>query len=109
MININGKRYEGNSISVNGNKITIDGKDVTPNEKEIVITVLGNIEKLDVDSCKKIAIVGNCGSVKTMSGNVDIDSYVSGNVKTMSGSVDCSGNISGSVSTMSGNIKSKKR
>jgi len=103
MININGKSYSGNNVTIKNNKIYIDGVNQTPvNDKVINITVDGNISKLDVDECEQIIVHGDCSKVSTMSGDVKCGN-VTGNVKTMSGDVEC-GNVGGDVETMSGDI-----
>lgn len=52
-ITIDGNTYSGNSIVVTTNgKIIINGKDVTPDNKEINISVQGNIDELKVDTRK---------------------------------------------------------
>lgn len=107
-VTINGKTFSSKrSISVSNGKVVIDGVDLTPESKEINITVNGNIDKLEVDACNKVSIVGKVDNVKTMSGDVDIKGDVSGNISTMSGDVDCF-NVGGSISTMSGDVKHKK-
>lgn len=107
-VTVNGRTISSKgNISISNGKIVIDGIDVTPDSKEINITVNGNVEKLEVDACEKVSIVGKVDNVKTMSGDVDIEGDVSGNVSTMSGDVDCY-NVGGSISTMSGNVKHKK-
>jgi hypothetical protein len=103
MIKINGETYNGNSIIVENNNIIIDGKKVTPKEKNITITVEGNINKINADVVDEINIHGDCKSVKTMSGDVTINGYVDGNVQTMSGDVEAE-TINGNVSTMSVDI-----
>lgn len=101
---INGVRYEGSNVSVVGGKIFVNGKDVTPEQKHISITIEGDCESLDVDSCEYVNISGNVkGNVKTMSGNVKVIGDVSGSVSTMSGDVEAK-SISGNSSTMSGDI-----
>ena len=104
MIIINGKKYNGKSISINNNKIIIDGKDCTPDSKTIDITVQGNINELNVDSCNSLMVIGEVAAIKTQSGDVECN-IVNGNVSTMSGDVKCN-NIGGSVKTMSGDINS---
>ncbi len=107
-VNINGTKITGKgNIVVSNGKIFVDGKDVTPDAKEINIAVNGNIETLEVDACSKVAVIGNVGSIKTASADVEIRGDVHGGIQTMSGDVDC-GNIGGSVSTMSGDIKQKR-
>jgi hypothetical protein len=101
--------FSGRSVSVINNKIYVDGKLVPQgdDERNITISIEGNVEELQVDMCDKLEIKGNVGSVKTTSGDVDCGS-VSGSVRTMSGDVDC-GDIAGSVSTMSGAVKCKSK
>lgn len=91
------------SVVVNNGKIIIDGVDVTPDSKNINISIDGNVEDLKVDVCEKIDIIGRVGSIKTASGDVDIEGDVAGSVQTMSGDVKC-GDIGGNVSTMSGDV-----
>jgi hypothetical protein len=110
MVVINGVSIDGNSRSVviSNGKVIVNGKDVTPEDtKDINIVINGHIETLDVDTCNKITITGDVGSVSTLSGDVNITGNVLGSVKTMSGDVDCE-EISGSVKTMSGDIKHRK-
>ncbi len=107
MININGKIYNGNRVSISNNKIIIDGVDQTPDSKVINIEITANVEKLQVDHANRISVKGDVGSISTQSGDVDISGNVAGSVSTMSGDVDC-GTIGGSASTMSGDIKHRK-
>lgn len=106
-ITINGNTYSGNQIIVNNGKVKVDGIDFTPESKEINISVVGNIEKLEVDSCNKISVEGSVKSILTKSGDVEVDGDIIGSVQTMSGDVNCV-YVSGNVSTMSGDIKCKK-
>ncbi len=96
-----------NNIIVSGNKIFIDGNDVTPDAKEINIEVNGNIERLEVDNCNNIKVIGECKSVKSHNASIDIEGNVDGDVTTHNGNIDCQ-NVSGSVSTKNGNIKHRK-
>lgn len=111
MVVINGKKYDiDGSVSIINGKVLVNGKRIedldTIEQKEINITINGEVEMIDIDGCRTIAVTGNVHSIKTMSGNVDIHGDVIGDVKTMSGSIDC-GDVKGSVSSMSGNIKRK--
>lgn len=110
MIIINGQKFHGNSISMSGNKIIIDGKEVTDvsksHDKEINIIVDGNIDTIDIPEVQTLVVKGNCETLKTMSGNINIEGDVTGNVKTMSGNVTC-GNVGGRVKTMSGDVRHK--
>ena len=106
MIRINNNDYVGRSITISGNKIIIDGKDVTADHsdsKEISITVNGDLDNLDVDYCKEIAISGNVGKIRSGSGDVTCNG-VTGNVQTGSGDVECE-TITGDVQTGSGDVK----
>jgi len=103
LFNINGGNFEGTNLTVKRNKVYIDDKLVEIDDKVINITVNGNIDKLKIDSCDSIDIIGNVGSCNTMSGDVKITGDVLANVETMSGNVRCN-NIRGNVKTMSGNI-----
>jgi hypothetical protein len=103
---INGTTYQGRSVVIGNGQIVIDGKNITPDDKQINISVLGDIDRLEVDVCEKVSVNGNVGHVETQSGNVEVSGDVNGGIQTMSGSVLC-GNISGSVKTMSGSIVSK--
>ena len=102
---INGKSYVGNSISISKNQIIVNGTKIVEDSKIINISIEGNVDSLNVDSCEKVVVHGFVHSVSTMSGDVEcLD--VKKDVKTMSGSVEC-GNVSGDVSTASGDVKAK--
>lgn len=110
---INGNRfhYNGNLSIING-KYYVDGKEVkdwsefTKDQKEISITIEGNVNKLDVDCCDMIHVNGNVGKVKATSGDIEIEGNVDGDVQTVSGDI-CCGNVGGDASTVSGNIRRK--
>ena len=106
-IKINGVSYVGDSLVVKNNKIFIDGKEHEIDSKTINISVTGNIDSISADSCQKISVKGDVNTLKTMSGDVEIEGIINGSVSTMSGDVDC-GNVLGSVSTLSGDIKYRK-
>lgn len=108
-VNVNGTIIQTNngSITISNGRVIVDGKDVTPDSKVITISVEGNIEKLRVDSCEKVQVTGQCGTVSTTSGDIEIEGDVSGSVSSVSGDVDCR-NVGGSISTVSGDVKHKK-
>ncbi len=109
-IRINGMTITGGrNITVTNGRVTVDGRDITPDAKDISIQVTGNVERLEADVAHSIAIAGDCGSVSTQSGDVDVKGSISGNVRTMSGDVESGGHIGGNVSTMSGDIKHHSR
>ena len=105
---VNGKRYEtaGGGISIVGNKVYCNGKEITDcehiSEKNVYITVEGNVEGDIETSSGSITVKGNCHSVHTTSGDVECRD-VEGDVKTVSGDVKCK-SIGGSVKTVSGDI-----
>ena len=106
-ITINGKTYSGGrNISVVNNRVFIDGKDVTGEgtEKEINITVNGNLEELHVDACNRVQVTGDCQQVKTASGSVRVGGAVGGKVQSTSGSIQVSGPVSGDVESTSGSV-----
>jgi hypothetical protein len=105
MININGKTFYGNDVTITNSQIIINGKNVTPgNDKTINIEIKGDV-KLNVDHCNNIGITGAVdGNVKTVSGNVKVGGNVKGDITTVSGDVDC-GHVGGKIKTVSGNIK----
>lgn len=121
-ITINKREYSGDfsSIAIMEGKIIIDGKDCTPDSKNIEVTVNGDIKNLKIGACNSLQITGNvddlvsisgdvnvaggCGSVKTTSGDVDVQENVTGDVQTVSGDVKAH-TIHGKVKTLSGDIK----
>ena len=108
-VTVNGVTYTGNrSVAVGNGRVVIDGKDVTPDAKQISIAVHGNVERLQVDSCEKISVTGDVGSVSTQTGDVDVGGNISGSVQTQTGDVDCAGSIGGKDSTQTGDIKHRR-
>ena len=107
MVKINGKTYKGNNVSMINNKIFIDGKEVTDTDddsKVINIKIEGNIETLNIDTCDKLDVIGECGIINSKNGNVVINGNVSGDVTNKNGNIVC-GNVSGDVDNKNGNIK----
>ena len=103
---INGKKYEGQNLSIINNRVIIDGKDVTDKDddsKVINIHCESDINSIEVDNCNKLEVLGDAGHITTTNGNVIIGGNVSGDVKTTNGNVKCE-NINGSVSTKNGNV-----
>lgn len=110
---INGQRFRYNgSLSIINGKYFVDGKEVkdwselTKDQKEINITIEGDVNKLDVDCCDRIYVKGNVGKVKSTSGDIEVEGDVDGDVQTVSGDISC-GNVGGDASTVSGNIRRK--
>lgn len=123
MININGKQYTGNSITIRNGQAIIDGKSVNFDDKVINISVEGNIDSVNVDYCSSLSVKGdvktlttssgdvvvdgNATMIKTSSGDVEVSGNVSCDISTVSGDVEC-GHVAGKVSTISGDIANKK-
>lgn len=103
---INGKVYNGQSVSINNNKIVIDGNILVNEEsKTINIYIEGNVDNLQVDACEKVMVNGFVNSLSTMSGDVECGN-VNQSVKTQSGDIVCE-NVEGDVTSQSGDIKAK--
>lgn len=106
VIRINGVSYSGRSITITNGNISIDGKKAELKDEKIInIEVTGDIDKLSADECHNITVSGSCGSVATMSGDVECGN-IGGSVSTMSGDVSCGG-VGGNVSTMSGDVRGR--
>lgn len=67
-------------------------------------------ETINVGGFASVSVVvhGNAGSIRTMSGDVQVDGDVNGSVSTMSGEVRCN-HLRGNASTMSGDIRIKNK
>ena len=112
MVTINGRKIsqvhtrQGNNVGIviqNG-EVFVNGEQVnTENDKQISITIEGNVSKLDVDVCEQLQTAGSAGSISTASGDIHCGS-VEGSVRSMSGDVIVNGSVHGSVSTMSGDV-----
>lgn len=100
------------SITITNGKISVDGKPlseievVDPDEKEINITIEGNIERLEVDYCNTIKVTGNAKRVKTNQGDIEVGGDVSGDIHTNMGDITC-GNVEGDCHTNMGSIYRK--
>ena len=105
MITINGVKISGSGsdVTINNNKIIIDGKDVTPDAKEINISIIGNVQTLEIENTCKIDISGDVKEISSYNGNVNIGGNVSGNCQSHNGNIRCK-NIQGSAKTKNGNI-----
>lgn len=105
-ININGRAYEGNNITINGDKIIIDGNTVI-NDSEKIIFIQGDVENLTVNQ-GDVDIDGIAGVVNTKSGDVTVVGNVNTHITTQSGDVKVRGKVYGQVKSMSGDIKYQK-
>jgi len=105
MIKINGKTYKGNNVSIINGQVIIDGKkaDTPEDEKVINITIDGNIKTLDVDYCNKLEMTGDCESVTSKNGNIQVKGNVTGDVNNKNGNIVCR-NIGGNAETKNGDV-----
>lgn len=100
----------GGTISIINGKVLVDGKPLDQfnvsdvNEKEINITIQGEVDHIDIDYCNRITVNSNVKRVKTNQGDIDITGDVDGDVHTNMGDVTC-GNIKGDCHTNMGNIR----
>lgn len=101
---INGIKYEGDGLIIKNGKVSVDNKELVLHEKEIHINVLGDIEKLRIDHCEDISIMGNVKELKNGSGKVKCDDVQI--LESSSGNIDCR-QIFGDVKTGSGDVRAK--
>ena len=107
---VNGDVIRGqkiNSMVISGGRITIDGKSLSEldveDEKEINITIQGDLERLEVDYCNTLHVNGNAKRVKSNQGDIEIGGDVQGDVHANMGTITC-GNIDGDCHANMGNI-----
>lgn len=108
-VNVNGKVYNipnGKSISVINDKVFVDGKlfagEEDSNVKTINITIEGNVDTVEVDSCNKLEINGDVNGPLITGGSATVSGNVSQGVQT-GGSLKC-GDIGGNVNAF-GSVK----
>lgn len=106
-ININGTVVKGTNIVIINGKVIVDGKSVAAEGPKINITVQGNVDKIDVDYCEKVSVIGDVGEVVTSSGDIEINGSVKESIESSSGDIKVSGNVGGSVNTTSGDVRCK--
>lgn len=103
-VSINGKQFAGRNIIVDGDVVTVDGVvQEGVDAQQLTIEIHGSVERVETEY-GDVTAQEVSGSVKTMSGDVNVTGGVDGNVSTMSGDVRA-GHIRGEVSTMSGDIR----
>lgn len=105
-ININGKSFTGNNVSIINGKVFVDGVEQTgefAQEQTINVTVNADINNLKTVS-GNVTVTGNVTTANTVSGDLTVTGSVHGDVHSVSGDVSC-GAISGNVKTVSGDIK----
>ena len=102
------RRQTIGTMVINEGKITVDGKPLTEldkreDEKVINITIEGNVDRLEIDSCTKVEVQGDARRIKTSMGDIEIHGDVEGDVHTNIGSITC-GYVSGDCHTNMGSI-----
>ncbi|AGN30188.1 hypothetical protein VPFG_00188 [Vibrio phage nt-1] len=87
-IEVNGKKYQGTSVTVKNGKVIVDGR-----------------LQEDVSDCQTVTvnIEGSATLVQNENGNVTIGGEVKGDVKTTNGDIHCL-NVHGNVKTTNGDI-----
>lgn len=101
IITLNGKTFMGKVIS-----IKIDDQVITTEEKNINISIQGDVDSLHVDACSKLDVTGNVKKLSTTSGDIKIGGNVEGGITSVSGDVTIKGNITGNIQTVSGDVSS---
>lgn len=94
MITINGKTYQGNSVTVINGRVIIDGKEVKDGsvpKNVLLIQVEGELGELTTDASV------NCGEVR---GNIEAGGSV--NCDTVGGDISAGGSVN--CDTVHGNI-----
>lgn len=99
----------GGNITIGNGRVLVNGKPLSeidaidPDEKEINITIEGNVERLDVTYCNNIKISGYAKRVKANQGDIEIGGDVLGDVHANMGSISC-GNVEGDCHANMGSI-----
>ena len=102
-VTINGNTYHGKTVTIKDGKVIVDGKEVECKEKEIHISVTGDVDTIETAS-GDVEVSGDVNILSTTSGDVVVHGSVNGNVDAVSGDVDVGGDIHGKVTTVSGNV-----
>lgn len=96
------------NMTINNGKITIDGMSIEEwnNRNEILvvnITINGDVESIEADSCDTISIKGNANNVISKNGNVSVSGNIKGNAESKNGNITAN-TIQGNAETKNGNI-----
>ena len=103
-ITVNGRSFKGSSLSIVNGTIVIDGKKVLePVEKEIIVTITGDVKDLYLDS-GKITMEGDVGRLEVNHGKVEMTGDVKENVSVKHGNLSCD-NIYSDVEVNHGNVR----
>lgn len=96
------------NMTINNGKIIVDGMPIEKwnNRNEILvvnITINGDIESLEADSCDTISINGNANNVISKNGDVSVSGNIEGNAESKNGNITAN-TIQGNAETKNGNI-----
>ncbi|APD20318.1 hypothetical protein AM24_125 [Acinetobacter phage AM24] len=106
-VNINGRKYTGRNIQINGDQVIVDGVvKSTVQSGPINVAVNGHVEDLKTVSGDVTVQSGTVGNIQTTSGNINVNGDVQGNIKTVSGNVK-GHKLEGDARTVSGDIKTR--
>ena len=96
------------NMTISNGKIIVDGMPIEEwkNRNEILvvnITINGDIESLEADSCDTISINGNANNVISKNGDVSVSGNIEGNAESKNGNITAN-TIQGNAETKNGNI-----
>lgn len=84
---------KGETLSMIGNKWYLNGKEVNINDycqnsenNHITINIEGSLDRLEIDSCDRIIVHGDCKRIRTNCGDIECRN-VEGDVRTNMGSI----------------------
>ncbi len=100
----------GGNINIANGEIIVDGEVVESGLKKyhFTVNIEGNCETVTT-SQGTINVYGSVtNNVKTSQGSITVTEGIGGNATTSQGSIKCGGNIGGNAKTTMGNIKYRK-
>ena len=105
-IQINGKSYSGNNVSMKNGKVFVDGVEQDGETTgNIEITVEGSCGDITTDY-GNITIGCDAKSVESKNGNIRVSGAIEGNAETKNGNIKA-GSILGDATTKNGNVSGK--
>lgn len=99
-INVNGRTYIGRNLTITDDRVFIDGKPVDVEEKQITVSIVGNV--VNLHSSAEVSVIGDVGEIVSSSGSIMCHD-VKGGIQTTSGNVSCC-DVYADISTRSGNV-----
>lgn len=100
------------SIGIRNGNVIVDGKpldnlQLTQNDRNVNITIQGDIERLEVDVCDRLEVQGDAGRIKTNAGDVHVSGDCHGDIHANCGNITC-GNVDGDIHSNMGTVNYKK-